>query len=73
VAPTPVPPYEGDTARRIGAGVAYLKASNSVVLTDAGTRKIRLLSWLTDDDMTNLEKLYSVSEAQSKALNSTMR
>ena len=47
---------------------AYLKASNFIVLTAAGTREIGLLSWLTDEDMTNLEKLCSVSEAQTKAL-----
>ena len=38
------------------------------MLTDAGTREIGLLSWLTDEDMTNLEELCSVSEAQSKAV-----
>jgi hypothetical protein len=47
---------------------AYLKASNSVVLTDAGQREIGLLQWLTDEDMANLEELCSMSEAQSKAL-----
>jgi hypothetical protein len=47
---------------------AYLKASNCVVPTDAGSREIGLLSWLTDEDMNNLEELCSVSEAQTKAL-----
>jgi hypothetical protein len=47
---------------------AYLKASNSIVLTDSATREIGFLSWLTDEDMTYLEELCSVSEAQTKAL-----
>jgi hypothetical protein len=38
------------------------------VLTDGGTREIGFLSWLTDEDMTNLEELYSVSETQTKTL-----
>jgi hypothetical protein len=36
---------------------AYLKASNSIVLTDAGQREIGLLQWLADDDIANLEEL----------------
>ena len=52
-----------------GKGLAaYLKATNSVELTDAGMREITLLSYLKEEDMANLEKLCSVSEAQSKAL-----
>ena len=47
---------------------AYLKATNSVELTDAGIREITLLSYLQDEDMAHLEKLCSESEAQSKAL-----
>ena len=46
----------------------WQQASNSVVLTDAGTREIGLLQWLKDEDMANLEVLCSMSEAQSKAL-----
>ena len=48
---------------------AYLKASNFVVLTDAGQREVGLLQWLTHEDMANLEELCSMSEAYSKALN----
>ena len=52
-----------------GKGLAaYLKATNSVELTDAGIREITLLSYLQDEDMAHLEKLCSESEAQSKAL-----
>ena len=52
-----------------GKGLAaYLKATNSVELTDAGMREITLLSYLQDEDMAHLEKLCSESEAQSKAL-----
>jgi hypothetical protein len=52
-----------------GKGLAaYLKATNSVELTDAGMREITLLSYLKEEDMAHLEKLCSVSEAQSKAL-----
>ena len=47
---------------------AYLKATNSVELTDAGMREIALFSYLQEKDMAHLEKLCSVSEAQSKAL-----
>ena len=47
---------------------AYLKATNSVELTDAGMREITLLSYLQEEDMATLEKLCSESEAQSKAL-----
>jgi hypothetical protein len=36
---------------------AYLKASNCIVLTGSATREIGFLSWLTDEDMTNLEEL----------------
>ena len=52
-----------------GKGLAaYLKATNSVELTDAGMREIALLSYLQEEDMATLEKLCSESEAQSKAL-----
>ena len=38
---------------------AYLKATNSVELTDAGMREIALLSYLKEEDMAHLEKLCS--------------
>ena len=58
-----------NNGRIIGKGLAaYLKAINSVELTDAGMREITLLSYLQEEDMATLEKLCSESEAQSKAL-----
>ena len=58
-----------NNGRIIGKGLAaYMKGTHSVELTDAGMREIALLSYLQEEDKALLEKLCSVSEAQSKAL-----